>query len=310
MPYNSIIDRSDAGALIPEEVSAEIIQALPASSVTLAAFRQVRMSRAQQRMPVLSALPTAYWVNGDTGLKQTADVNWTNKFLNAEELAVLVPISESVLEDTEFDVWGEVRPRVVEAIGSALDAAVFFGTNKPASWPDAIVTAAIAAGNNYDSGSVAGKDIADEINTVMGLVEVDGFPVNGHTAASVLKASLRGLRGSDGQFILQAPSQGGAPATVFGEPIRYMDNGGWDAAAARLVTGDFRQGILGVRKDITYKVLDQAVIQDGNGAIVYNLAQQDMVALRVVARFAFQVPNPVNRLNASANRYPFAVLQP
>ena len=35
-----------------------------------------------------------------------------------------------------------------------------------------------------------------------------------------------------------------------------------------------------------------------------------MVALRVVMRLGFQVPNPVNPLNAGSNRYPFAVLAP
>ena len=51
------------------------------------------------------------------------------------------------------------------------------------------------------------------------------------------------------------------------------------------------------------------MIQDAGGNIVYNLMQQDLVALRCVFRLGFQIANPVNRLN-STTQYPFAVLVP
>ena len=66
-----------------------------------------------------------------------------------------------------------------------------------------------------------------------------------------------------------------------------------------------------MEQDITYKILDQAVIQDNTGKIIYNLAQQDMVALRAVMRLAWQMPNPINRLDPKEeSRYPIAALVP
>ncbi|NLV74050.1 MAG: hypothetical protein GXY52_05140, partial [Chloroflexi bacterium] len=41
------------------------------------------------------ALPTAYFVDGETGLKQTTKVEWANVMLSAEELAVIVPVPQS-----------------------------------------------------------------------------------------------------------------------------------------------------------------------------------------------------------------------
>ncbi len=64
--FNSLIGRTDAASLMPEEVASQIISALPTSSAALSTFRQVRMGRAQQRLPIVSVLPTAYWVDGSS----------------------------------------------------------------------------------------------------------------------------------------------------------------------------------------------------------------------------------------------------
>jgi hypothetical protein len=83
------------------------------------------------------------------------------------------------------------------------------------------------------------------------------------------------------------------------------------AATCTSIAGQWDQLVYAIRQDMTYKLLDQAVIQDAAGNIVYNLAQQDMVAMRVVIRLGFALPNPLNRMvAAAATRFPFSVLIP
>ena len=313
MPYDSQINRTDAGALIPEEVAREIIQGVPeASTVMSLATKAPNMSRKQKRIPVLSTLPTAYFVDGDTGIKQTTEQAWANKYLNAEELAVIVPIPDAVLDDADYDIWAEVKPRLIEAIGVAFDAAVFFGTNAPAAWPTDIVAAATSAGNVVALGT--GTDLYDDLldeGGVISLVETDDFMYSGHAAAMSMRGKYRGLRDTQGQPIFTRSMQDGNKYDLDGDPIYFPRNGAFDASAALQISGDFKQVIYAMRQDITWKILDQAVITDDSNNIILNLAQQDMVALRCVVRLAWQVPNPINRLQAvEANRYPLAVLTP
>lgn len=310
MPFNSVTDRTDAGALIPEERAREIIQGLPAQSAALSLFRQVRMSSKVRSQPVLSALPYAYWVDGDTGLKQTSEAGWDRKQMVAEEIAVIIPVPEAVLDDAEYDIFGEIRPRLVEAFGEKIDQAVLFGTDKPASWTDpAIVPGAVAAGNAVAAGT--GTDLASDISEAMALVEDDDFDVNGFAARRRIRAMLRDLRDTNGNPIYSPSLTAGTPGALFGEPITYVRNRAWDGTAAELIAGDFTQAIIGIRQDITYKVLDQAVISDSDGAVLLNLAQQDSVALRAVMRVAYAVNTPVTRANMDATTpFPFAAVTP
>ena len=42
---------------------------------------------------------------------------------------------------------------------------------------------------------------------------------------------------------------------------------------------------------------------------MYNLAQQDMIALRVVMRMGWALPNPATQLNADRTNVPFAYIE-
>lgn len=312
MPVN-ITNRADAEAIIREQVVSTIFQDAPKQSVFMSMARKLpNMSSNQTRMRVLDFLPTAYWVDGDTGMKQTSKQAWDNVFINAAELAVIVPIPEAVLDDAEFDIFGEITPRVNEAIGQRVDSATIFGTNRPANWQNDIITLARQSGNNVAVGS--SPDYYDLLlgeGGVISKIEEDGYMATGCLAAMGMRAKLRGIRSTDGNLIFKSDMQGSTQYALDGAPMYFPQNGAYDNSIAQLIVGDFKQAVYSIRQDITVKILDQGVIQDPNTKeIVYNLAQQDMVALRIVFRMGWALPNPATRMDEDRVGCPFAYLEP
>lgn len=309
MAYDNLTSRTDAAALIPEEVVDPILTKATEQSAVLSFFRRVPVNRAQARMPVLSALPLAYWVTGDTGQKQTTELAWQNKYLNVEELAVILPIPNNVADDVDYNIWDEAQPLLSEAIGRSLDSAVFFGTSAPDSFPDDINTAAAAAGNNNTIGNTAANGgFFGDFDETLALLEADGYDMTGVVARTSVRASFRAARTTTGER-LDGQRIAGNLREIDGVPVVYSMRGLWPANTG-LFVGDWSNFVVGVRKDVTFEMFREGVIQDNTGAIVYNLLQQDMSAMRVTFRAGWQVANPINNEQATeGSRYPAAVLR-
>lgn len=308
-----MIDRSGAEALISEQVANEIIQGVAEQSAVLRMGKKLpNMSKKKYRMPVLDMLPVAYWVNGDNGFKQTSKMAWKNKFIVAEELAVIIPIPEAVLDDVDYDIWGEVKPRAIEALGKKIDGAVLFNVEKPDTWRDGIVVGAEKAKNVVTY--APGDDLYDKIMSedgVIAKVEESGFFPSGHMADVTMRSKLRGLRDTTGQPIFKSDMQGPTSYSLDGAPMDFPRNGAFERDEALMITGDFSQLVYSIRQDVTYKILTEATIVDpSTKEVIYALAQQDMVALRVVMRLGWEVPNPINSLKEKeSERFPFAILK-
>lgn len=308
----SIIDRTGADTLIPEERAREIIQGVVTQSAVLAQGRKLpNMSSKTFKMPVLDMLPIAYFVDGDTGQKKTTKQQWDKKFITAEEIAVIVPIPEAVLDDSDYDIWGEVKPRIVEAFGKVIDGAILFEANKPSSWRDGVVATATKAGSVVTL--VDGDNLYDKIMAeggVIAKVENSGYFVNGHMADISMRAKLRGLKDTTGNPIFKSDMQNGTTYSLDGSSMNFPNNGAFDKSKALMISGDFGQMVYAIRQDITFKLFTEGVVQNEDGSIAYNLMQNDMIALRAVMRLGWEIPNPINSVETDkTKRCPFAVLK-
>lgn len=312
MPYDSVINRADVDSIVPAEVSYELLNSIEQESALLKMARRLRnMSVYEEKLPVLSAMATAYFPGSETGLIQTTEVNWEDKIIYAEDVAVIVPIAKNTLRDAKVPLWDEIKPEMKNAAIAAIEAAVLYGTNKPSTWPTALVTAAASAGHSVTIGT--GADLYEDILGEDGLfskVELDGFGVTGCYAHLSMKGKLRSVRDANGQPILTRDPVQAMQYALDGAPISFPENG-VPSASYPLIAGQWRHLVYSFRQDMEFEISTQGVISDGNGVVISNLFQQNMVALKLHMRLGFQLPNPINRVNTNAaTRYPFAVLVP
>lgn len=330
MPFNDLITRADAGALSTEEVAELQTELVDTSWLLRLAMRLPDMGKTQRRIPVWQNLPMAYFVDGDTGLIQTSDADWTNRYIDAETLGVIVPIPKAVLSDSDYDLWAQVKPKIVEAMDRAIAGAVLFGVTPyggaiPASWatnmgapgtPAAgIMAGATAAGHVLSAAAytdlyeaILGETPAG-VGGVCETIETDGFMATGHVAATVMRGRLRNVRATGGQPIFMQSMQQAGQYVLDGAPIFFPSDGLINPATALMISGQWDKLVWAYRQDMEWEVSTEATITDGSGKTIFNLFQQNMVGLKVTLRIGFALPNPRNYANPTdATRFPFAVL--
>ena len=162
-----------------------------------------------------------------------------------------------------------------------------------------------------DKDSTLFNDIMGE-GGLIAKIEADGYMPNGVLSGVPMRAKLRGVVDTTGQPIFKQDFQGTTQYTLDGMRMEFPMNGAFDLTAAQMIVGDWSQLVYAIRQDITFKIFTEGVVQDpSDGSLVYNLMQNDMVALRAVMRLGWEIPNPINAYNASnSTRCPFSVYLP
>ena len=296
------ITNDDVKALEEVQVVNEIFEGTIRDSKALQLFKRLpNMSSKQTKLRILDSLPIAYFVDEteNNGRKNITKQAWDNKFITASEIAVIVPIKENDLADSDVDLWAQIRPRIAEAFARKIDSAMLTGVGKPTDWRKGLIPSIIEVGKEVEETGNLYKDI----DAVMAKVEESGYDVSGLVGGVGLKSKFRLMTDTTGQPL---------NTTEIGSLSRtFVNNGTWDKTKSTLIAGDFSQAVYSIRQDLTFKLLTEGIIQDPDtGEILYNLGQEDMVALRCVMRLGWEIPNPVNAEDETESRFPFASLKP
>lgn len=303
---------TNQSVVLPVSYSKDIIRGIIGRSKALELGRRLPdMNTKTLKLNVLSNLPVATWVSKaqETPNTEGAEINrkplsalaWQGVDVVAEEVAVIIPVAESTLEDVEdygVEVVPEISEQVIGAFQEVIDSAVLFGVNTPftGNLANGLVGAIPASAKITWDGS-EGTSFYKAISDAMKEVETSGYVptaiLGGPSISAAFRESITDLG-------VNVTEQG-----EIGRLARHVDlSGGFNETTAFAIVGDFRYLVYSFRKDMEFKVLYEATLKGADG-VEYNLAQQDMIGFRFKMRVGFALPNPVNRLGKTG-RYPFA----
>lgn len=314
--------------VLPVEYGREIIRGLIGRSKALELGRRLPDMRGKTyKLNVNANLPVAGWVKNsqttpnaegtEINRKPVSTYAFNGVDVVAEELAVIVPISENTLADVEdfgIELAAELQEQVIGAFQEAIDSAVFFGVGSPWTNFGGIVAGANSANAYVNWNGTAGTSFYEAIDGAMKLVEQSGYLPNAILGGPSLNSAFRGSITNLGVNVAEQGEIGALP--------RHIDlTGGFNETSAFAIVGDFRYLVYSFREEMAMKLLTESTIYDPNtGAVLYALAQQDMVALRFTMRLGFALPNPVNRVSGTlssdgkyiekgTSAYPFALIK-
>lgn len=319
------ISRTDVATMIQEAYADDFLQYAANTSAVLKAFPTRNLGTKITHEPVLATKPHAKWViessSDADGVKPTGKITWADKTLVAEELAVIVPIHENVLDDASTNTIDDITKAGGESMAYALDAAVTFGINKPATWTsDALYTSAHNDANVFALGTSAGAD--DLAGSILQAAEslADRYDPTTLLTRRGLKYKLANLRDADGRPIfLSTMSDGVMQENLYGLDTFFetgtVDDGAggdrlvWDPDTAEGLVVDRSRVLIGIRQDIQVKFLDQATLTGPSGTII-NLAERDMVAFRFKARYAYALGDNIAFGSTTSTSSPVAAVVP
>ncbi len=292
-------DTSKAGVTIPKELLAEVMRLKEDGyGIARKEMRYLPFSGAGSKrdIPALSGSVSTYWTD-EGAVKTSTQAVFAKVTQEVKKLAAIVPLTEELIEDSAIDLTALIAELFVEAVSIEEDAQFFGGTGTP-------FTGLL---NNTSIGSltlVAGKNTyaeadADDYLDLQYKVKTSARAKGKYYMHPTVIASVMKLKSAtSGEYVYAMPA-GNKPATLWGKEVVECEalpatSGGSQNNKPFVLFGDLKQAcVYGDKGEMRVKILDQATITDTDGTTVINLAEQDMVGIRVVERVGYAVVLPL-----------------
>ena len=290
-PDNVLLSETLGKEIISEQITNLFTDELIKTSKLIQLGQKVEMDGKMVRKGVeLGELTDAYFV-GEGQKIGTAKVQTKSYVLEARKIAVILPVTEEVLNYTWTDYFESIKDKIVDLFNKKIDGAAFLGLyDNP--FGNNVLAAAKAASN-----VVKGDITLDNIYAVEDASEKEPNAFVGHRT---INRTLRGIRDdvNGGQHVFTKPANPNATGELDGIPYAQLQlQNGQNYPAGTLLTGNFNGLVYGIPNgtNLRLKIADQATLSKVQNTTTdtgdVHLFEQDMQALRAIFEIAVAIPN-------------------
>lgn len=277
---------ADGGTLVPDVTRPEILRLMEEFGVGRSDFRVLPMGVSKVvKIPRKLTGATVTRTSENTAI---ADTKSTLDYvtLTASKVAAIVAMSNELDEDSIVDMGQYVNELLAESFAEEEDGQFYAGTGSPH-------TGLFATSHTYGNKvEVTGASAITYKNLVDCVYGVKSNYLNGaiwrmHRTVYAEIAKILDLQ--ERPIVVNAGDP--TKASLFGYPIKLIESAPdatEDTAGMPLIIlGAGNKSIIGSKRDLTVKILTEATV-DG-----VNLAENDLVGVRVTKRDAFAVALPL-----------------
>lgn len=260
-----LLSRSDdttGGFLATPEYVREIIKGVTEVSPLRELCRIRTTSNMSVQVPTRTGTFAAQWTSENATRTETTGLTYGLEDIPAHEMYAMVDITQINLEDSEFDLEGELDSEFIEQFGVTEGAGFITGTG--AGQPEGIL-------NNANISTVVSGAAA--ALTADGLIDLyfDLKTEYARNATFVLARTsirdIRKLKDTQNQYLWQPGLAGLAPATILDAPyVEATDMPVVAAASTSIAFGDFRRGYTIVDR-VSISMLRDPFTQAASGAV-------------------------------------------
>jgi HK97 family phage major capsid protein len=291
------ISDSVGGYLIPEELRSEILRVAQGQyGLARSEMRYLPFTGPgnERRIPALASSVSVSWTD-EAGKKKSTAPTFDIVHQTLKKLAAIVPMTEEIIEDSTINLTALVAELFAEAVAKEEDLQFFNGDGSP--WTGILNNGKVNVVNTLttDPRDVTAEDLLALVDaTPSGALSGAKFYMHRSVFSKV--RSLREGEGKDGVYLVQQPTAT-EPTNIWGYPVVTSDafplatETGQDQPF--VLFGNLKQAaIFGDKQQLRVKMLDQATVRNSGDTSDINLAEQDMVAVRIVERVGYVLALP------------------